>query len=69
MSGHLDAKGVDSGLGIRVTAAHASENPYELLRRVHADVVVKNLPPHLKDADEIVSEEKIGRQRRCAVDH
>src|SRR5262245_52099960 len=62
---HLDAKRVEPRLNLAVEGPYTSQDCDQLLRRVHADVAMKDRPPDLEHADKVViDEEGDGRRRR-----
>src|SRR5262245_17427617 len=62
---HLDAKRIQPRLNFAVVTSKTSQDFDQLFSRVHADVVMKNLPPDLEYADKVVIDEKgDGRRRR-----
>src|SRR5215831_9780185 len=62
---HLDAKRIQPRLNLAVVTSKTSQDFDQLFSRVHADFVMKNLPPDLEYADKVVIDEKgDGRRRR-----
>src|SRR2546426_6695193 len=59
MPRHLDAKCVESGLRLAVVIPQACQHPDQLLRRVHADVLVEDGPPDLEHADNVVTDREV----------
>src|SRR5262245_27003409 len=61
---HLDAKRIQPRLNLAVVTSKTSQDFDQLFSRVHADVVMKNLPPDLEYADKVVIDKKGGGRRR-----